>query len=261
MKLGMEGRAALVLGGSGGLGRAVSVGLAAEGVAVAVAGRSADKVSETVAAVEDGGGRALPSVWDLADLESGQVAVEAVEQALGPIDILVNITGGPPPGPVTGFTPGVWQSSFEAMVLPVIALTNRLTPGMVERGWGRVVTCTSSGVVAPIGGLGLSNALRQSLVGWSKTLATELAPHGVTCNVVVPGRIDTDRVAFLDRAKAERTGSTPEEVSARSRAEIPVGRYGRTEEFANVVTFLASEAASYVTGASVRVDGGLISSV
>jgi 3-oxoacyl-[acyl-carrier protein] reductase len=257
----MEGRVALVLGGSGGLGRAVSVGLAAEGVTVAVAGRSADKVAETVAAVEDRGGRALPSVWDLADLESGQAAVEAVEQALGSIDILVNITGGPPPGPVTGFPPGVWQSSFGAMVLPVIALTNRVTPGMVERGWGRVVTCTSSGVVAPIGGLGLSNALRQSLVGWSKTLATELAPHGVTCNVVVPGRIDTGRVAFLDRAKAERTGSTPEEVSARSRAEIPVGRYGRTEEFANVVTFLASEAASYVTGASVRVDGGLIPSV
>lgn len=261
MKLGIEGRVALVLGGGGGLGRAVTLGLAAEGAAVAVAGRNVDKVAETVTAVEDAGGRAVPSIWDLVDLASGEAAVDAVEQALGPVEILINITGGPPPGPVTGFGPDVWKSSFDAMVLPVIAMTNRVSRGMVDRGWGRIVTCTSSGVVAPIGGLGLSNALRQSLVGWSKTLATELAPHGVTCNVVVPGRIDTGRVAFLDRAKAERIGSTAEEVSARSRADIPLGRYGRTEEFANVVTFLASEAASYVTGASIRVDGGLIPSV
>jgi len=261
VKLRLEGRVALVLGGGGGLGRAVSLGLAAEGVAVAVAGRSPERVTETVTAIEDVGGRAVPSVWDLRDVEGGEAAVGAVEQTLGQIDILVNITGGPPPGPVTGFAPTTWRESFDAMVLPVIAITNRIAPGMVERGWGRIITCTSSGVVAPIGGLGLSNALRQSLVGWSKTLATELAPSGVTCNVVVPGRIDTGRVAFLDRAKAERTGTTVEQVAARSRAEIPLGRYGRTEEFANVVTFLASEAASYVTGASVRVDGGLIASV
>ena len=147
------------------------------------------------------------------------------------------------------------------MVLSVIALTDRVLPGMRERKWGRIITSTSSGVVAPIPNLGISNALRLSLVGWSKTLAREVGRDGITTNIVLPGRIATQRILFLDQAKAERENRPVEEVSAESTGSIPLGRYGDPEEYADVVTFLASERASYVTGSVIRVDGGLIASI
>jgi 3-oxoacyl-[acyl-carrier protein] reductase len=147
------------------------------------------------------------------------------------------------------------------MVLGVIALTDRVLPAMRERRWGRVITTTSSGVVAPIPGLALSNVLRLSLVGWSKTLAREVASDGITVNVVVPGRIATGRVRELDEARAEREGSTVEAVVASSLAAIPAGRYGDPDEYAAAVAFLAGEPASYITGAMIRVDGGQIPSI
>ena len=147
------------------------------------------------------------------------------------------------------------------MVLSVVAITDRVLPGMKARKWGRIVTSTSSGVVAPIPNLGLSNALRISLVGWSKTLAREVGRDGITANIVLPGRIATQRLAFLDEQKARREGRSVEEVAAESTAAIPVGRYGRPEEYGAVVTFLASAQAAYVTGSVVRIDGGLIASV
>jgi 3-oxoacyl-[acyl-carrier protein] reductase len=147
------------------------------------------------------------------------------------------------------------------MVLAVIAISDRIVPGMRTRGWGRVITSTSSGVIAPIPNLGLSNTLRTRLLGWSKTLARELAADGVTSNVVVPGRIGTRRVEFLDRAKAEREGKTVEQIRAESTAAIPIGRYGDPSEYAATVAFLASVPAAYITGSVVRVDGGLIASM
>jgi 3-oxoacyl-[acyl-carrier protein] reductase len=132
---------------------------------------------------------------------------------------------------------------------------------MRERGWGRVITSTSSGVVAPIPNLGISNALRSSLLGWSKTLAREVARDGVTANIVVPGRIGTDRIRFLDEAKAQREGRSPEDVANESTGSIPAGRYGDPAEYAAAVAFLASERASYITGSVLRVDGGLIPTV
>jgi 3-oxoacyl-[acyl-carrier protein] reductase len=147
------------------------------------------------------------------------------------------------------------------MVLSVIAITDRVLPGMRVRGWGRVITSTSSGVVVPIPNLGISNALRLSLVGWSKTLAREVARDGITANIVLPGRIATDRIRFLDEAKAKREGRPVEEVAAESTSSIPIGRYGRPEEYGDVVAFLASERASYLTGSVIRVDGGLIASI
>lgn len=147
------------------------------------------------------------------------------------------------------------------MVLSVIAITDRVVPGMRERGWGRIVTSTSSGVIAPIPGLGLSNALRSTLIGWSKTLATEVAPDGVTANVVVPGRVATDRTAFLDESKAQRQDRPVEDVTAESIGTIPAGRYGDPREYGQVVAFLASAPAAYVTGSVVRVDGGQIPAV
>ena len=147
------------------------------------------------------------------------------------------------------------------MVLSVIKITDRVLPNMRERQWGRVVTSTSSGVIAPIANLGISNALRAALLGWSKTLAREVGRDGITSNIVLPGRVATGRIRFLDEQKAAREGRTVEQVSAESTASIALGRYGEPEEYGRVVAFLASTAAAYVTGSVIRVDGGLIASI
>ncbi|MFF6772198.1 SDR family oxidoreductase [Streptomyces sp. NPDC012637] len=261
MDLGISGKTALVLGGGGGLGGAIAQTLAAEGAAVAVADISPQAAERTAEAVAGAGGKAVPLEWDLADLGAIDQHVAAVEGALGPVDILVNNTGGPPPSPVAGQDPELWLRHFQSMVLSVIAITDRVVPLMQSRGWGRIITSTSSGVIAPIPNLGLSNALRGSLLGWSKTLAREVAAEGVTCNVVVPGRIGTQRTTFLDQARADREGRSVAETSAESVASIPVGRYGEPREYAAAVAFLASAHASYITGSVLRVDGGLITSL
>ncbi|MEU3010249.1 SDR family oxidoreductase [Nocardia asteroides] len=261
MDLGISGRTALVLGGGGGIGGAVAAALAAEGVAVAVADIDHGAAERTVEAVARSGGVGLALGWDLGDLSVIEANAGVIENALGPVDILVNNTGGPPPAPVTGQSAQVWQRYFASMVLPVIAITDHLVPGMRARRWGRVITSTSSGVLAPIPNLGLSNTLRSSLLGWSKTLAREVAADGVTANVIVPGRIGTGRTDFLDRAKAEREAKTVEQVHAESVATIPAGRYGDPGEYAAAVTFLAGVPAAYITGSVLRVDGGLIAGI
>ncbi|KWX21922.1 3-oxoacyl-ACP reductase [Mycolicibacterium wolinskyi] len=261
MDLGITGRTALVLGASGGLGGAIAVRLAEEGANVAVAGRSADALAATAARIEQAGAKALPLVWDLGDRDRMEPAVSEVERTLGPVDILVNNTGGPPPTPVAGQDSGTWVDSFEKMVLAVIVLTDRVVPGMRERGWGRVLTSTSSGALSPIPNLGLSNTLRASLHAWSKTLADEVGRDGVTSNVIVPGRIATDRTRFLDERRAEREQRSVEDVARDSAATMALGRYGTPDEYADAAAFLCSDRASYITGAILRVDGGLIRSV
>jgi 3-oxoacyl-[acyl-carrier protein] reductase len=261
MDLGIAGKTALVLGASGGLGRAMAIALAAEGVRVAVAARGQAGLDETAAAIRAAGGEAFTVVWDVADRDVIAANVAAVETALGPIDILVNNTGGPPPTPAAGQDPALWLEKFNAMVLSVIAITDAVLPGMRRRKWGRIITSTSAGVVAPIADLGISNSLRAALHGWSKTLSREVGAEGVTSNIIVPGRIATDRIIFLDTERARREGKSVEAVAAADAAQIPLGRLGEPAEYGAVAAFLASVPAAYVTGTVVRVDGGLIASV
>lgn len=261
MDFGIRDRRALVLGAGSGLGRAIAKELAIEGVSVVCAGRTSNSLIETVAQIEAFGGDASWQAWDLADLEAGSRAIDLIEEEVGPIEILINNTGGPPPGSVTRQSPVDWAAHFHSMVLSVIAITDRVLPGMQLAQWGRIVTSTSSGVVAPIPNLGISNSLRSSLVGWSKSLATEVAKYGITANVVVPGRIDTRRVQNLDMARAKRDEKSIEEIVADSQRMIPMGRYGAVEEYAAAVAFLCSARASYITGSQMRVDGGQIAGI
>jgi 3-oxoacyl-[acyl-carrier protein] reductase len=261
MDLGLKDKTALVLAGGGGLGRAIAKALAAEGAKVAVAGIGAKSIAGTEAALATIGGKSIGLVWDLSDLAQIDGHISKIENELGPVDILVNNTGGPPPTPASGQDPAVWSRYFQTMVLSVIAITDRVLPNMRARHWGRVITSTSSGVESPIPNLAISNTLRISLVGWSKTLAREVAKDGITANIIVPGRIATDRTQFLDEAKAKREGRSAEDVSAESAGGIPVGRYGKPEEYGDVVAFLSSERAAYITGSVIRVDGGLIAGI
>lgn len=257
MDLGLKGKRALVLGASRGLGAAIAQTLAAEGASVIAAARSADTIRDWADKTE---GKVEALALDLSDAGAIDTALDKV-LADGQVDILVNNTGGPPPGGAADAERSAWISHFETMAANIFHITGRLLPGMRERGWGRVVTLTSSGVEQPIPNLALSNGIRSALVGWSKTLSNEVAGDGVTVNVVMPGRIHTDRVDQLDAAAAKRTGKDVEDVAAASAAAIPTKRYGKPQEFADMVTFLASERASYVTGSKIRVDGGSIKGI
>jgi 3-oxoacyl-[acyl-carrier protein] reductase len=261
MDLGLRGKTALVLGAGGGLGSAIATALAREGARVGAADLNAAALEPTLQHIAQAGSAGIPLVWDLADLTQIERHIVALEHTFGPVDVLVNNTGGPPPTPAAGQSAELWSRHFNAMVLSIIAITDRVLPAMRARKWGRIITSTSSGVVAPIPNLGISNALRLTLVGWSKTLAREVARDGVTCNIVLPGRVATSRILYLDQAKAEREQRQVEDVTSESTSAIPVGRYGRPEEYADVVAFLASERASYTTGSVIRVDGGLIASI
>ncbi|NUL46058.1 SDR family oxidoreductase [Cellulosimicrobium funkei] len=261
MDLQIEGRTALVFGASGGLGGATARSLAAEGANLVLAGQNSDKLENLAQSLSTLGVTALPIVWNLSDLEDVGSRAAAVRNEVGEVDILINITGGPPPTPVAGQQPRLWRDQFTAMVLSVITITDAFLPAMRNRGWGRIITATSSGAVAPIPNLGISNTLRSSLQAWSKTLSGEIGVDGVTSNVVIPGRVGTSRVEQLDAAKASREGRTTKEVRDSSLASIPLGRYGKPEEFGDVVTFLASERGGYITGSTLRVDGGYIPSI
>jgi 3-oxoacyl-[acyl-carrier protein] reductase len=260
LDLGITNKIALVRGGGGGLGGAIAKTLAQEGARVIVADIDEAAANRTAQAIGDQS-KAWPMAWDIGNLPVLQTNVKSIEDRWGGIDILVNNTGGPPPTPVAGQDPGVWTSHFQSMVLSVISITDRVLPGMRERKWGRIITSTSSGVVAPIPNLGISNSLRLSLVGWSKTLAKEVGRGGITSNIILPGRIGTQRIRFLDEQKAKRENRSVDSVAAESASSIAVGRYGAPEEYADAVAFLASARASYITGSVIRVDGGLITSI
>jgi 3-oxoacyl-[acyl-carrier protein] reductase len=249
MDLGLNGKVALVTGASKGIGRGIAAELVAEGARVAISSSSRERVEATAAEIG-----ATAYVHNTTDLEHAAVLVAEVQEALGPIDVLVCNTGGPPGGPdALGFTPEQWRTAYASLVLGPMALVEAVVPGMRERGFGRVVNVASSGVREPIANLMLSNAHRISMINAFKTVARQVAADGVTLNTVLPGRIDTDRLIEL-------LGSR-EAAQAAAAEEVPAGRLGTVEEFAAVAVLLCSARASYVTGETVAVDGGLLRSV
>lgn len=257
MDLGLSNKTALVLGASRGLGGAIAQALAEEGATVTAAARSGPADYEWMKALAPEVRARVTAVnMDVGDLAS----IDKVVDALLPrgVDILVNNSGGPPPSDAMEAKREDWKAQFEAMAVNLFHITQRLLPPMIERKWGRIITVASSGVEQPIPRLVLSNGIRNAIVGWSKTLSNEVAAHGITVNMVLPGRIETARLKQLDAAAAQRTGATPEQISKASLATIPAGRYGSPKEFADVVAFLASERASYVTGSKIRIDGGAV---
>lgn len=263
MDLGIAGKRALVLGGNRGIGQGIAQALAQEGVHVAITGRDTARMHAAVTEINacHAAINVRAFALDLADTASLASFAEKVTAEFGPIDILVNNTGGPGYGGASERGIAEWTSSFNEMVLSVITLTDALLPGMRERQWGRIMTVVSSGVVQPIPILGVSNTLRNALVTWSKTLSAEVAREGVTVNVLVPGRIDTDRVRQTDEAVATRESISVDEAKRRSTAVIPMGRYGQPSEFGALAAFVAGQPASYITGSMLRCDGGNIRSI
>lgn len=260
MDLGLKGKRALVLGASRGLGRGIAQALAAEGCHLLIAARNQDRLADAATDLRRLGVEVTTQAVDIGDRASVAALCDSVRQA-GGVDILVGISGGPPPGGALGITDEAWHQSFDSMLFGLASLIEAVLAGMRAQKWGRVLVVGSSGVVQPIPTLGLANTLRAGLVAWCKTLAGEVAADGVTVNVLLPGRIATERVGELDAAAARRQGIDIEKVRSTSAATIPAGRYGTVEEFAAVAAFLASEKASYVTGSMMRVDGGLIRSL
>jgi 3-oxoacyl-[acyl-carrier protein] reductase len=245
MDLGLRDRVALVTGGSKGIGRGIAAGLAAEGARVAIASRSAERIQ---AAATEVGGRGY--VFDAGDPDAVPGLLEQVQADLGPIDIYIANTGGPPAGPdPLAFTRELWEAAHRSLVVTPMAVLERLLPGMRERGFGRVVAIGSMAVGEPIDNLQLSNAHRPGLVAAFKVLARQCARDGVTLNHVHPGQIATDRMIG--------TAGSLEAAQERARKDVPAGRLGTVEELAAAAVFLCSVPASYITGTSLLVDGGL----
>jgi 3-oxoacyl-[acyl-carrier protein] reductase len=249
MDLGLDRKVALVTGGTKGIGLGIAEGLAAEGARVAVASRDPERVRQ---AGERIGGHGV--VFDSRDLDAVPGVIADVESALGPIDVYIANTGGPPPGSdPLGFTREQWEEAHRTLVLSPMAFLERLLPAMCKRGWGRVVAVSSYAAREPIASLQLSNAHRPGLVAAFKVLAKRFAGDGVTLNTVYPGRIATDRIFS--------SAGSREEAEASAREEVPAGRLGTVEELAAAAVFLCSARASYITGTTLLVDGGMTASV
>jgi len=260
--LGLTGKVAMVAGASRGLGYAVARGLAAEGARVSIGSR--DDAAVSVAArqlADDTSVEVLATPVDVQKAEDITAWHARTVERFGGVDLLYVNAGGPPAGPALSFDDAAWQSAFELLVLSAVRMVRLAVPSMKARGGGAIVVSTSSAVKEPIPNLALSNVIRASVAAMSKTLANELAADGIRVNHLMPGRIDTDRVRSLDAIKAKAAGSTVDEVKAGFARVIPLGRYGRPEEFANAAVFLFSDAARYITGASLQADGGMLKGV
>jgi 3-oxoacyl-[acyl-carrier protein] reductase len=262
MDLGLKNKIAMIGGASKGLGFAVARALALEGVHVSIASRDAAAIAAAAKRIQDESKAAvLPHPADLSTADAIAAWHAQTVERFGGVDLLFANTGGPPAGSALAFDDQAWRSAFELLLLSVIRTVRLVVPSMQARGGGSILVGTSSSVKEPIANLALSNVLRASVAALAKTLAIELAPSRIRVNNLIPGRIDTDRVRQLDEINAKRGGIAADEQHRRMAATIPLGRYGQPEEYGRMAAFLLSDAAAYITGASVQVDGGLIRGV
>jgi len=262
MDLGLKGKVALVAAASRGLGRAVAEELAAEGASLVLCARGAGPLAEACGQIERASGADVVGVaGDVASAEDVLRIVGAGLERFGRIDILVTNAGGPPAGTFETLSAPDWEAATRLTLTSVLNLTRAVLPGMRERRWGRILNVTSIAVKQPVDNLMLSNSLRAAVTGFARTLANEVAAEGITVNNLLPGYTRTERVEELARAASEREGVGEDEVRARWEAEIPMRRLGEPREFAALAAFLASERASYITGASITVDGGWVRSL
>ena len=258
MDLQLTGKIALVVASSKGLGKAIAGQLAREGCDVMLTSRNAEQLDIARREVlADAKGRVEYCPCDITRIDDIRSLVAVTRERLGPIDILINNAGGPPGGGFEQVDDAAWQAAFELNLLSYVRLIREVLPDLKQKG-GRIINVTSSSIKQPIPGLILSNAFRMGILGLAKSLANELAPYNILVNTVAPGRIATDRTAFLDQFKADKLGISKKQVVAESLQNIPLKRYGETEEFARVVCFLASGASSYVTGSTLMIDGGMV---
>ena len=262
MDLGLKGKVAMVAGASRGLGYAVARGLAAEGALVSMSSRNEQAITASAAKIgAETGVEPLAHSLDVRSGESIQAWFDATVAKFGGVDLLFVNAGGPPAGTVLSFDDAAWQGAFELLVMSAVRMVRLCAPSMKQRGGGSIVVSTSSAVKEPIPNLALSNVIRSSVSALSKTLANELAADNIRVNHLLPGRIDTDRVRELDTIRGKAAGTSADDVKATYSKIIPLGRYGAPEEFGSAAVFLFSDAARYITGASLQVDGGLIKSV
>lgn len=262
MELGLRGKVVMVAGASRGLGYAVARALAREGAHVSMSSSHESSIQEArVRLQQETGGRLFAHVCDVRNGEHIVRWAAATGEEFGGIDLLFTNSGGPPAGPAIAFDDGAWEEASRLLLFSVLRLVRAVVPSMEQRGGGAILVSTSASVKEPIPHLGLSTVTRASVSALAKTLSRELAPKNIRVNQIIPGRIDTDRVRQLDEINARRANLTPEEQRARAMAAIPLGRYGEIDEFGAPAAFLLSDAARYITGATLQVDGGAIHSV
>lgn len=262
MDLGLEGRAALVGGASKGIGKSIAVGLSKEGCRVAVCARGpADLEAAAEEIRRETGMEALPVVCDMASYDDIKLAVAQAASAFGGLNIVVNNAGGPPTGTFEALDERYWQHAIEQNLLSAVRTTREALPHLKRSGYGRIINVTSVAVKQPIDGLMLSNATRLGVIGWAKTLSRELAPIGITVNNVCPGNIATERLMSLIEERARRQGVGLEQAVQVEESRIPMGVLGEPEDVANLVAFLASVKARYITGTTIQVDGGSTTAV
>ncbi len=256
MDLGLQGKVAFVAGASKGLGKACALGFAREGVKVAICSRSQEAIDAAAADIKgETGAEVLALAGDVSQAGMCESLIEKTLAQFGRLDVLVNNAGGPPTGTSVGMTDEQWQVAFETNLMSAVRLTRAAVPYMKKAGAGRIINLTSSGVRQVLPGLVLSNSIRAGVINFAKTLAVELGPDNILVNNIAPGRFGTDRVAELDAVNAKNWGVSVEEAAKRQIDNIPLGRYGMPEELANVVVFLGSARASFVSGQTILIDG------
>jgi len=262
MDLGIKDRVAIVAASSKGLGRATALGLAREGVKLTICARDRNALLKTADdIVSETGAEVLPIVCDVSKTDEIKNLVQETVNKYSKVDILINNAGGPPTGNFQDFSLEDWQKAIELNLFSAITFGKEVVPFMKENKWGRIVNITSYAVKQPVDGLILSNTVRAGITGLAKTMSNELGKFNILVNNICPGRIFTDRITFLAKDRAEKTGKTFDEVIEQMGSDVPVGRIGKPEELANLAVFLSSERASYITGATIQVDGGLTKSL